>query len=197
MSKVLIGGAGTIGSNVLLHLIYALPEIEFTVFDFDKVEKHNLVNQPYGSGDVGSPKVTALMGVMSRKKLKFPKVVNKRFSAKCDTSIRAVMDSEFVIDAFDNWESRNDIHTLAVDLEKPIVHLGFERSETPTATILWNDAYKPTKNGFGTQDPCDLSQIEWWLTGAAALMAKNSIDFVRSGKTISVLIKTDLSFVRL
>ena len=52
-------GAGAIGSRVWTALV-ELGLTNLTVYDFDKVEAHNLANQIYGHDDVGLYKVQAL-----------------------------------------------------------------------------------------------------------------------------------------
>ena len=59
-TPVHIIGAGAIGSCAAL----ALAKIgfkDFTVYDFDSVELHNLPNQMYRAKDIGKPKVEALV----------------------------------------------------------------------------------------------------------------------------------------
>lgn len=57
--RVDIIGAGAIGSYVAYQLAkHAVTNIH--VWDFDKVEEHNICNQLYGKNDIGKPKVEAL-----------------------------------------------------------------------------------------------------------------------------------------
>lgn len=56
---ITIIGAGATGSRVFEALIN-LGLRNITVYDFDKVEEHNLANQIFDSGDIGETKVRAL-----------------------------------------------------------------------------------------------------------------------------------------
>jgi molybdopterin/thiamine biosynthesis adenylyltransferase len=63
---VTIIGAGAIGSRIFAALV-ELGLTKIKVFDFDKVEPHNLSNQLYDHGDIGHFKVSALINWATRK----------------------------------------------------------------------------------------------------------------------------------
>lgn len=57
--RVSVIGAGALGSHIVEHLVCTGIR-DIRVFDFDKVEAHNIPNQTYMLSDVGKPKVVAL-----------------------------------------------------------------------------------------------------------------------------------------
>ena len=61
--RVDVIGAGATGSRITLSLAKLGVE-NLHVWDFDQVEEHNVANQVYGLGDIGSPKVDALAEIV-------------------------------------------------------------------------------------------------------------------------------------
>ena len=51
--KIIIFGAGAVGSNILLNVIRDLPSVEVFIVDYDKVEQRNYLTgtQPYSKND--------------------------------------------------------------------------------------------------------------------------------------------------
>jgi molybdopterin/thiamine biosynthesis adenylyltransferase len=63
--RVDVIGAGAMGGHLAL-LLAKMGVKKLRVFDDDKVEGHNVPNQPYGLDDIGRPKVAALAGMVNR-----------------------------------------------------------------------------------------------------------------------------------
>lgn len=61
--RVDIIGAGATGSRIVLDLAKLGVE-NIHVWDFDKVEEHNVANQAFGNGDIGVLKVKALVALV-------------------------------------------------------------------------------------------------------------------------------------
>lgn len=64
-SRVHIIGCGSVGSAVAENLARC-GVTKMTLWDFDRVEEHNIVNQMFTAEDVGKPKTEALLGILSR-----------------------------------------------------------------------------------------------------------------------------------
>jgi len=64
VEEVHIMGAGATGSFLTL-ILAKMGIIQLNVYDFDKVENHNLPNQAYGLSHIGMPKLAALQNVVS------------------------------------------------------------------------------------------------------------------------------------
>ena len=57
-------GCGSVGGNVAVYLA-RLGVTKMTLYDFDKVEPHNLANQVFRQKDVGELKTTALLDILT------------------------------------------------------------------------------------------------------------------------------------
>jgi tRNA A37 threonylcarbamoyladenosine dehydratase len=57
-------GCGSVGST-LSELLVRFGLINLTLYDFDKVEPHNLANQMFTQKQIGMPKVEALAGMLA------------------------------------------------------------------------------------------------------------------------------------
>ena len=63
-SRIHIVGCGSVGSTVAENLARC-GLTRFTLWDFDAVEQHNIVNQMFRQQDVGRPKVEALKDILT------------------------------------------------------------------------------------------------------------------------------------
>lgn len=80
-TKINIIGAGATGSWIALFL--AKLGIEgIAIWDFDKVEEHNIPNQLYGKDDVGKYKVDALQSTIEKDTGIKIDIVNKKYTEK-------------------------------------------------------------------------------------------------------------------
>jgi len=64
--RVDVIGAGATGSRIVLELARIGVE-NIHVFDFDTIERHNIANQVYGNGEIGSLKVEALAKIVENR----------------------------------------------------------------------------------------------------------------------------------
>lgn len=62
--RIHIIGCGSVGSTIAENLARCGVQ-KMTLWDFDKVEEHNIVNQMFRSVDVGKPKVEALRDILT------------------------------------------------------------------------------------------------------------------------------------
>lgn len=72
-ARIHIVGCGSVGSTVAENLARC-GVTNMTLWDFDKVEPHNLANQMFRQQDIGKPKVEALLDILQEIN---PEVVNK------------------------------------------------------------------------------------------------------------------------
>jgi sulfur carrier protein ThiS adenylyltransferase len=106
-------GVGATGSYVA----YALAKLgltDITVYDFDKVEEHNIANQLFGIADVGAYKVDALQAIILRDtgitiKTSKERVTNQMFVG-------------FVFVMVDSMASRKEIYLNCIKLKPMVVH---------------------------------------------------------------------------
>ena len=62
-ARIHIVGCGSVGSTVAENLVRC-GVTNLTLWDFDKVESHNLVNQMFRQKDIGKLKVEALLDIL-------------------------------------------------------------------------------------------------------------------------------------
>jgi len=158
MSKYVIFGLGTIGSNLLMQLASMDPEGEFIGIDFDKVEDRNIPTQAYFMPHIGLPKAQAMQIVLGMKcrKVKYTPCIMELKSKK-DPFLSDVIgdlknnNDTIGFDCFDNSASRKLLEGIP-----RILHVGF--SPQYAAEVVWGDDYvapadlKPEDN-----DICDMS----------------------------------------
>ena len=111
--KVTIIGAGGIGSWVVMSLA-RLGVREFTVYDMDRVEEHNLGSTPYHHTELGKKKVHALKQVAQRFgfKVKY-KGIPKRYEGG------KLPPTDILISAVDSMEARRMLFDAAVKQKIP------------------------------------------------------------------------------
>jgi hypothetical protein len=102
----LIGGAGGISSWLTLFLARA----NFTpiVYDFDRLEEHNLGGQFFPSSGIGKPKVEILQEVVKQFAYKSITIFNQRFDSKS-------LAHNIMFSGFDNMQARKEMFELWVD----------------------------------------------------------------------------------
>ncbi|MDQ0783576.1 HesA/MoeB/ThiF family protein [Chryseobacterium sp. W4I1] len=140
-SKVLVIGAGGIGSPVIQYLA-AAGVGTLGVADFDEVELHNLNRQIiHNENTVGISKVksAALFVRKLNHQVKFIGIEQKIDRSNAE---EIMSDYDIVVDGSDNFATRYLINDTCVKLEKPLVYgsiLGFSGQ-----TAVFN--YKGSKN---------------------------------------------------
>lgn len=127
-AKVLIVGAGGLGSPVIQYLL-AAGVGTLAVADHDTVEWHNLNRQIiHTEATVGRPKVESahLFAQRFNSKVEFVPIPDKM----THENLRSIMPMyDIVVDASDNFTTRYLINDVCVALGKPLVYgsiLGFE-----------------------------------------------------------------------
>lgn len=100
---VMVGGAGGIGS----WLTFFLAKAGFTptIFDFDKVEEHNLGGQLFRQSDIGKSKVSAVSEIV----WDFCGVDISHSDSRIDTNSPT---NPYMFSAFDNMQARKDLFTV-------------------------------------------------------------------------------------
>ena len=126
-SKVLIVGAGGLGSAALYYLV-AAGVGEIIVVDPENVELSNLNRQIiHFTKDIGRPKIDS-----AKEKLELLNPLAKVTGIKKwfdeDLGEKLVPQVDIVVDALDNWETRVLLNKLCVKHRKPLVHAGVHES---------------------------------------------------------------------
>lgn len=122
-SRVLVIGAGGLGSPALYYLV-AAGVGHITVVDSDVVDLSNLQRQIlHGTPDIGRAKV--LSAADSLQALN-PEVdittMHRRFTA--ENGPQLVIDHDFTVSATDNFSSKYLVNDICVELSRPYSHAG-------------------------------------------------------------------------
>ena len=191
IDHVVICGVGAAGSNILQHLLYSHPVLNYTVVDFDTVEARNWQagTQPYSKIDLNRPKTQAIQRIaMALKEKRINSVNTKLNSAKDIQALTKDVAKTLFIDAFDNAVSRN----LFLDLPKNahVLHVGF--SAVLSGEVVWNDIFTPmaTSKADAAIDVCEMTLARPFIFGLTSLAAMVISTFLETG------IKTNLYFDR-
>jgi adenylyltransferase/sulfurtransferase len=148
-SKVIVVGAGGLGSPVL-HYLTAAGVGTIGIIDYDVVEISNLQRQViFTEADLGKPKaqVAAERLKLLNSKVKFNIYLEKLTS---DNALELLKPYDLIIDGTDNFPSRYLINDSSVILNKPFIYGSVYRFEGQVA--VFNYAYNDGKRGSNYRD---------------------------------------------
>ncbi len=147
-AKVLVVGAGGLGSPALLYLA-AAGVGTLGVIDFDVVDESNLQRQViHGVSDVGKPK--ALSAKESIAEINpFVDVILHQEQLTSDNALDIFRPYDLILDGTDNFATRYLVNDAAVLLGKPYVWGSIFRFEGQVS-VFWEDA--PNGQGLNYRD---------------------------------------------
>jgi molybdopterin/thiamine biosynthesis adenylyltransferase/rhodanese-related sulfurtransferase len=147
-AKVLVIGAGGLGSPALLYLA-AAGVGTLGIVDFDEVDESNLHRQViHGQSDVG--KLKAVSAKESIAEINpFVKVVLHTERLESANALEIFADYDLIVDGTDNFATRYLVNDAAVLLGKPYVWGSIYRFEGQ-ASVFWEDA--PNGRGLNYRD---------------------------------------------
>lgn len=182
--KILICGAGAIGSNLVAELVPDLKgQHEITILDKDKVEERNVQagTQFYTPDQIGLTKVEALQ-------FNIYKNYNREISIiDCDITKFISPDiSQFdlVIDCFDNSLARRDLQNRYNSFIKTLLHIGF--SDDFTFAIEWAENYKVPSDITSGMDICEMQGAAAFVASVASLGALVAEEFIFHNKRLEI-----------
>lgn len=165
--EITIAGCGNIGSQTALALV-RLGIKNFTLFDPDKVEEHNLSSQSFFVDDIGNIKVNCIAKLLSNVNTSVKILVqNRKFNGSENLS-------EYLIIAVDSMLERKKI---AKQLEKAIIkptkiidgRMGGPQLEIYTCDTA--EEWKETFSDNPDKDPCTARYISYTSMIISALIA--------------------------
>lgn len=145
-----ICGAGSLGAN-LTESLARHGFLYLTVIDRDRVEVHNLANQPYFLADVGAFKATILANYLYR--AVGVEIVERSVELTSKNSCKLLQDSDLVVDTFDNATSRQLVRDTCLNLNIPCLHLGM--SGDGYGEAVWDSGYRIPQDQTIEDDPCN------------------------------------------
>ncbi|HEX7302462.1 adenylyltransferase/sulfurtransferase MoeZ [Lentzea sp.] len=147
-AKVLVVGAGGLGSPALLYLA-AAGVGTLGVVDFDVVDESNLQRQViHGQSDVGRPKAESARDSVAEIN-PFVKVVLHQTHLNSENALEIFRDYDLILDGTDNFATRYLVNDAAVLLGKPYVWGSIFRFEGQVS-VFWEDA--PDGQGLNYRD---------------------------------------------
>ena len=194
IENIVICGIGAAGANVFMNLLYAYPNVSFTVVDFDKIEDRNVSpgTQPYTKTDINRPKTQALQRIAQQAKQKRIEVVNKKLASVKDVEA-LVKDAKttLIVDAFDNAESRNLFLKLAKKYN--VLHVGF--SAILSGEAAWNEIYEPmtASKSDGDIDVCEMAIARPFIMSLTGMASIVIAQFMESGEKVNMYFDKNLS----
>lgn len=176
--KILIAGAGALGSNIAKHISADLKgKHEISIVDFDKVEKRNVQagTQFYMPDQIGLYKVDALQfniyKSLQRKVTIYPQKIQDLVT----------WDFDLIVDCFDNHEARKWLQDRYVfPLRADILHVGF--SDQFTFAIEWADNYKVPDDITSGMDICEMEGASSFVNMVASLASLTAQEFINNKK---------------
>ncbi|MFC4004307.1 adenylyltransferase/sulfurtransferase MoeZ [Prauserella oleivorans] len=147
-AKVLVIGAGGLGSPALLYLA-AAGVGTLGVIDFDVVDESNLQRQViHGQSDVGKPKAQSAKESVAEIN-PFVNVVLHQEQLTTDNALDVFRGYDLILDGTDNFATRYLVNDAAVLLGKPYVWGSIFRFEGQVS-VFWEDA--PNGQGLNYRD---------------------------------------------
>ena len=149
-AKVLVVGAGGLGSPALLYLA-AAGVGTLGVVDFDVVDESNLQRQViHGQSDIGKPKAQSAKESVAEIN---PLVTVNLYEVPLDSSnaLDIFRDYDLILDGTDNFATRYLVNDAAVLSHKPYVWGSIFRFEGQ-ASVFWND-YGPNYRDLYPEPP--------------------------------------------
>jgi adenylyltransferase/sulfurtransferase len=146
-AKVLVIGAGGLGSPALLYLA-AAGVGTLGIVEFDEVDMSNLQRQViHGRSDVGRPKAESARD--SIKEINEHVVRLHEFRLEPDNAVELFGQYDLILDGTDNFATRYLVNDAAVLAHKPYVWGSIYRFEGQ-ASVFWEDA--PDGRGLNYRD---------------------------------------------
>jgi molybdopterin/thiamine biosynthesis adenylyltransferase/rhodanese-related sulfurtransferase len=147
-AKVLVVGAGGLGSPALLYLA-AAGVGTLGVVDFDVVDESNLQRQViHGQSDIGRPKAESARDSVAEIN-PFVKVVLHQTHLNSENALEIFRDYDLILDGTDNFATRYLVNDAAVLSGKPYVWGSIFRFEGQVS-VFWEDA--PNGQGLNYRD---------------------------------------------
>ncbi|AAZ54558.1 adenylyltransferase/sulfurtransferase MoeZ [Thermobifida fusca] len=149
-AKVLVVGAGGLGSPTLMYLA-AAGVGTLGIIDFDVVDESNLQRQViHGQSDIGKPKAESARETIEEIN-PFVKVVLHKERLDSSNALEIFADYDLILDGTDNFATRYLVNDAAVLLNKPYVWGSIFRFDGQVS-VFWNE-YGPNYRDLYPEPP--------------------------------------------
>ncbi|MDZ4835207.1 MAG: ThiF family adenylyltransferase [Candidatus Melainabacteria bacterium] len=172
-ARLIVCGAGALGSNLVAHLARQGFK-NMTVIDRDRVEEQNIGTQVYSVDDIGGLKAEILRNLIYREVGEDIEAIPKELTAKNASKFLNGFDA--VIDSFDNSISRRVITEHCKEANIPCLHIGVNGDY---GELRWNEKYIiPSDAG---DDICDYPLARNLIYLVTAVAGELLIRFILDG----------------
>lgn len=193
-------GAGATGSWLAL-MLAKLGIKDITVYDFDKVEEHNLPNQFYDEADVGEFKIKALRDNIHCQTGTAIKIRNKE--VKADTKLEG-----FVFVLTDTMSSRKEIFEGLLENNKEVLRVVETRMGLTHGRVYFIDPnneeeVKKYKTNFYTDEEAEVSfcgtsqSVVVTAVGIAQMAVWKLIKYVNKNEEINNEVLIDYEYLNI
>ncbi len=184
--KIVICGAGAIGSNLAVNLV-RMGVTKLTLIDKDRVEQHNIGTQVYGVDDIGGLKSDILRNLIYREVGEEIVSVPQELTEK--NALKLLRGHDLVVDAFDNSVSRKVIFDSCSQSNYVCLHAGLNGEY---GQVQWNENY--IVPGDANDDVCDYPLARNLIMIVVAMTSETIVRYFLNGeqKNLSVTL-ADLS----
>jgi len=181
--KVLICGAGAIGSNLAVNLA-RMGFSALTVIDKDRVEEHNIGTQVYGVDDIGGRKSECLRNLIHREVGEEIVSVAQELTDK--NAAKLLRNQDLIIDAFDNSTSRKLVYEESNRFQYPCLHAGLNGSY---GQVQWNNSYIVPSDA--NDDICDYPLARNLILMVVALASEAVVRYCLGSVQLNLSITLD------
>ncbi|HEY9786699.1 MAG TPA: ThiF family adenylyltransferase [Candidatus Obscuribacterales bacterium] len=172
--RILLCGAGALGSNLAVNLV-RMGVKKLTIVDKDRVEEHNISTQIYGLEDIGALKAEMVRNMIFRdvgeEITSLAKEVNQQNAAKL------LKGFDLIIDTFDNSASRRLVKETCISLDAQCLHAGVNDQY---GEVIWNARYRvPSDEGV---DVCDYPLSRTLVLLVVSIASEVAVRYILSGE---------------
>lgn len=182
-AKIVICGAGAIGSNLAVNLA-RMGVSNLTVIDKDRVEEHNIGTQVYGVDDIGGRKSECLRNLIHREVGE--EIVSEAHELTGKNCAKMLRGFDLVVDAFDNSVSRRLVFDEARRSQYACLHAGLSGSY---GQVQWNEFY--IVPGGANDDVCDYPLARNLVMMVVALTSEAVVRYCLGREQINLSITLD------
>ena len=182
--NIIIFGCGAAGANTLLNLIRDLPDVNYTLVDYDKVEERNyrVGTQPYLKFHLGKYKTQAMQMICMTNAGKKIDIINRKIEKREDFADILIekniaFGKNLLIDAFDKAEYRNMLSLKKYEDKKDIAiaHVGF--SPLKNGSIIWDDMWTDITDLKKPVDVCTMQGARSFIMALTSIASMAILDY--------------------
>lgn len=190
-------GAGSIGSFATLNLA-KLGWKDISVFDFDKIEKHNIPNQFFRFSDIGKKKTTALKEIVNEfSGIEIKEVDMKITPENSHELYNHIGPGSLLILGFDSLKARQTVFDAVKGLPNYMIDCRMGGLNYSIQVVRLDDetqckAYAESLKVQTVDLPCGHQSIIFTLSAVAAELC-NIVVMINNGKDFPTIIKRNMN----